>query len=329
MTEKTMHALRFHAHGEPADALTLDEIPIPVPQPGHVAVRVNACGLNPADWALCRGLSSRELPCGVGLDVSGTVVAIGEGVTDLAIGDAVYGPADFRNYPTAGASHVAILYHWNRLPARLSHIDAAALPMVVETAARYLTWSGATKGQTLLVNGAGSMVGFAAVQMALLGGIHVIATAGDTFADRLRAMGATVVAHGDGMVDRVRALAGQSPDVVLDTAPINLKPGSVGALPDLIDIANGDPSRVITAADFEGAAKTGARTGAENVQAEGGFRLRWDVLERYGELAAEGRFSVPVARTFALDNWRDALEISLAGQARGKLVLTVSDTTAI
>jgi NADPH:quinone reductase-like Zn-dependent oxidoreductase len=318
-----MHALRFHAHGEPADVLTLDETPIPAPQPGHVAVRVHACGLNPADWALCRGLSSRELPCGVGLDVSGTVVAIGEGVTDVAIGDAVYGPADFRNYPSAGAAHVAILYHWNRLPARLSHIDAAALPMVVETAARYLTWSGAMKGQTLLVNGAGSMVGFAAVQMALLEGIRAIATAGSTFADRLRAMGVTVVAHGDGMVDRVRALAGQPPDVVFDTAPINLKPGSVGALPDLIDIVDGDPTRVITAADFEGAAKTGVRTGAENVQAEGGFRLRWDVLERYGELAAEGRFSVPVARTFALENWRDALEISLAGQARGKLVLEV------
>ncbi|SKB74350.1 NADP-dependent oxidoreductase [Luteibacter sp. 22Crub2.1] len=328
MTTKTMHALSFHAHGEPTEVLRLDESPLPVPQAGHIAVQVHACGLNPADWALCRGLSARKLPCGVGLDVSGTVLAVGEGVTNVAVGDAVYGPADFRNYPTAGAARVAILYYWNRLPNRLPHVDAAALPMVVETAARYLTWSGAEKGQTLLVNGAGSMVGFAAVQMALFEGIRVIATAGDTFADRLRAMGATVVAHGNGMVDRVRAL-GQRPDVILDTAPINLKPGSVGALPDLIDIVDGDPSRVITAADFEGAAKTGARTGAEHVQAEGGFRLRWDVLERYGELAAEGRFSIPVARTFALENWRDALEISLAGQARGKLVLTVGDAIAL
>jgi NADPH:quinone reductase-like Zn-dependent oxidoreductase len=78
---------------------------------------------------------------------------------------------------------------------------------------------------------------------------------------------------------------------------------------------------VITAADFEGAAKAGVRTGAENVKADGGFRLRWDVLGHYAELAAAGRFHIPVARTFSLEDWREALEISLAGKARGKLVL--------
>jgi NADPH:quinone reductase-like Zn-dependent oxidoreductase len=321
MTHETMRSLRFHAHGEPADVLSLDQIPVPTPDPGHVAVRVHACGLNPADWALCRGLPSRELPCGVGLDVSGTVVAIGEGATGVSVGDAVFGPAEFRAYPTAGAADVAILYHWNPLPDGLSHTDASALPMAVETAARYLTWSGAEAGQTLLVNGAGAMVGYALVQMALLQGIRVIATAGNTFADRLRALGATVVAHGDGMKERVRAVSSAPPDVVVDVAPINLQPGTVGVLPELVEIAGGDASRVITAADFEGAAKAGVRTGAENVKADGGFRLRWDVLGHYAELAAAGRFHIPVARTFALEDWREALEISLAGRARGKLVL--------
>jgi NADPH:quinone reductase-like Zn-dependent oxidoreductase len=100
-----------------------------------------------------------------------------------------------------------------------------------------------------------------------------------------------------------------------------LKPGAASALPDLVEIADGDTTRIITAADFEGAAKTGVRTGAENIKSEGGFRLRWDVLGEYGQLAAKGRFSIPVARTFALKDWREALEISLAGRARGKLVL--------
>ncbi|PCE23964.1 alcohol dehydrogenase [Paraburkholderia acidicola] len=325
MTTEKMRTIRFHEYGEPADVLRLEEALIPAPNPGHVAVRVHACGLNPADWALCRGLSAQTLPRGIGLDVSGVVTAVGDGVSGVTVGDAVFGPADFKNYPGAGAADYAILYHWDRLPDGLSHVDAAALPMVVETAARYLAWSGLQKGQTILINGGGTMVGFAAVQMALMHGARVIATAGETFADRLRAMGVLVVAHGDGVVERVRALVSEAPDVLVDVAPVNLKAGSVSALPDLVEIAGGDTTRVITIADFEGAAKTGVRTGAENVKAEGGFRLRWDALGEHGRLAAEGRFFIPVARTFALEDWREALDISLAGHAHGKLVLVPGD----
>jgi NADPH:quinone reductase-like Zn-dependent oxidoreductase len=318
-----MRALRYHHHGEPADVLRLEEAPIPVPGAGQVAVQVHACGLNPADWAFCRGQSYPKLPCGVGLDVSGVVVAVGDGVSSIAVGDAVFGPSDYTNYPTAGAADYAVLYHWERLPEGLSHVDASALPMVVETAARYLAWIGLESGQTLLINGAGTMVGFSAVQMALLQGAQVIATAGETFADQLRAMGAVVVPHGEEVVERVRALGGEPPDLVLDVAPVNLRPGSVAsALPDLIEIAGGDPTRVMTIADHAGAAETGARAGAENIKAEGGFKLRWDVLGDYGRFAVEGRFSIPVAGTFALEDWREALDLSLAGRARGKLLLT-------
>lgn len=325
MTAGKMRTIRYHEYGEPADVLRLEEVPIPAPNAGHVAVRVHACGLNPADWALCRGFSARQLPSGIGLDVSGVVTAVGEGVSDVAVGDAVFGPSDFQNYPTAGAADYAILYHWDRLPDGLSHVDAAALPMVVETAARYLAWAGLKKGQTVLINGGGTMVGFAAVQMALLQGARVIATAGETFADRLREMGVLVAAHGDGMVERVRVLVDKSPDVIVDVAPVNLKAHAASALPDLIEIAEGDPTRIITVTDFEGAAKTGVRTGAENVKSEGGFRLRWDVLGEYGQLAASKRFFIPVTRTFALEDWREALDISLAGRARGKLVLMLRD----
>jgi len=72
-------------------------------------VRVHACGLNPADWALCRGLFAGNLPRGIGLDVSGTINAVGEGVEDAALGDEVLGPADFAGAPVAGASDFAIL----------------------------------------------------------------------------------------------------------------------------------------------------------------------------------------------------------------------------
>ncbi len=99
-------------------------------------------------------------------------------MSDVGVGDHVFGPSDFTHYASAGAADYCALYHWNRLPEGLSHVNAAALPMVVETAARYVAWSGLRTGQTVLINGAGTMVGFASVQMALLQGAKVIATAG-------------------------------------------------------------------------------------------------------------------------------------------------------
>ena len=182
----TMRALRFHAYGDPAEVLRLEEAAIPHPGPGAIRVRVHGCGLNPADWALCGGLFASDLPRGVGLDVAGVVDAVGDGVVDIHIGDPVLGPANYSSYASAGASDYAILDHWTRIPSGLGMTEAASLTMAVETAFRSLDWLGVSAEHTLLVNGAGTMVGFAAVQMALLRGARVIATAGETFAGRLR-----------------------------------------------------------------------------------------------------------------------------------------------
>ena len=65
-----MKTLRFHRYGEPGNVLRLDDSDVPEPKPGHVRVKVHACGLNPADWALCRGLFAGDLPRGIGLDVA-------------------------------------------------------------------------------------------------------------------------------------------------------------------------------------------------------------------------------------------------------------------
>src|SRR5579864_5125038 len=99
-----MRTVCFHGYGEPAEVVRLEEAPVPTPGPSRVRVVVHACGLNPADWALCRKLYDMELPRGIGIDVSGTVDAVGEGVTDVAVGDRVLGFADFAKYPSAGAS---------------------------------------------------------------------------------------------------------------------------------------------------------------------------------------------------------------------------------
>ena len=93
-SDATMRTLRFHEHGEPAEVLRLDRIAVPTPPAGRIRVVVHACGLNPADWALCRGLFPGRLPRGIGLEVSGVVDAVGEGVADVAVGDLVMGTPD-------------------------------------------------------------------------------------------------------------------------------------------------------------------------------------------------------------------------------------------
>jgi NADPH:quinone reductase-like Zn-dependent oxidoreductase len=183
--------------------------------------------------------------------------------------------------------------------------------MAVETACRGVDILGVSAGHKFMVHGAGTTVGFAAVQMALMRGARVIATAGDTFADRLRALGATVTPYGEGMVERVRAIAGGAPDLILDAAPIS------GALLDLVTIAGGDPHRVLTMSDFAGAAELGVRVSFGDDPAT----YRYDVLGQFAQLAAAGRFSVPIARSFALEEWREALEISASRHAQGKLII--------
>ena len=188
--------------------------------------------------------------------------------------------------------------------------------MAIETACRSLDILGVAAGRTLFVYGAGTMIGLAAVQMALMRGTRVIAAAGDTFAGRLRALGAEVTPYGDGMVKRVLAIGGGAPDLILDAGPIN------GVLPDLVRIAGGDGRRVLTISNHGPVAE---QFGVHN-SFEG--ELRYNVLGDFAKLAAEGQFSVPVARTFAFEEWREALDLSLSGHARGKLVLFPADATA-
>lgn len=306
----TMKALRLHQYGEPLDVLHLEEAAVPRPGTNQVRVRVHACALNPADWALCQGFMPGSLPRGIGLDVSGTVDAVGDGVANVNIGDRVFGVPDFMGYPSAGAAEYAVLAVFVPVPEGLNLDEAAALPMAIETAVRSLDLLGLTAGQTILVNGGGTMTGFAAVQIALTRGAQVIATAGETFAGRLRALGAKVTPYGDGMVERVREITGGAPDFVLHTAQVP------GVLPDLIQIVDGDPRRVMSFSDFDEEGLGVRTTGREP-----DVVVRYDALAPFAQLAAEGRFTIPVARTFDLKDWREAAEISMSRRAHGKLLL--------
>ena len=302
--------IRFHVYGEPAQVLRLEEAELPAPAEQRVRIKVQACGLNPADWALCRGLFAGSLPRGIGLEAAGTIDAIGEGVEGVEVGQPVFGPVDFAGTASAGASDYAILQHWTPVSSGLDPTRAAALPMAVAIAYGSLDCLGVQAGKTVLVHGAGTTVGFAAVQISLLRGAQVIATAGSTFAGRLRELGAFVTTYGDGLPERIAALTGSSPDLILDTAPAS------GALPALVQIA-GDPKRVMTISDFAAAKALGVRSNLQEPE----MRIRYDVLPRFAELAAQGKFSIPIAGTFPLGEWKAALSVSESQQARGKLIL--------
>ena len=322
--------IRFHEIGEPLDVLRQEHIEIPDPPSDRVRVRVLAAGLNPADWELCRGFMPGTLPRGIGYDVAGIVDAVGPDAADadrdtgtdrepgsgsVGVGDLVFGTADFAGQPSAGVADLAILNTWFRVPHGLDPVQAATLPMVVQSAAWTLELMDLQPGATLLVHGAGGMVGYAAVQIALRRGARVIATAGPTFTADLEGFGARVTAYGEGMPARVRALTGgHDVDLVLD-AP---RP-SPGTLPDLIALAGGDPRRVVTISSHAEARNLGARVNIDEMRP--GLTPPTDLLPHYASLAAQGAFRLPIAKSYPLEQWRDAVQLSLAGNPHGKVVV--------
>ena len=306
--------VRFHQHGEPRDVLHEERVEVAGPAAGRVRVRVVATGLNPADWEVCRGFLPGTLPQGIGFDVAGTIDAIGEGVDGVAPGDLVFGVAEVSGQPSSGAADFAILSHWFPIPAGLDPVQAATLPMVAQTVAWTLEVMQIAAGTTLLVHGAGGMVGYLAVQVALRQGARVIATAGPTFAADLEGFGAQVTSYGDGMADRVRELAGGDVDLVLDTP----RP-SPGTLPTLIALAGGDPRRVVTISNHAEARELGARVNIDELTTD--LTPIDVVLPSYAALMAAGQLRLPIAKVFALGDWRAAMELSLSGRPHGKIVL--------
>ena len=314
MSAVESRVIRFHEIGEPLDVLRLEQAQIPDPGVGRIRVQVNAVGLNPADWELCRGFMPGALPRGIGYDVAGNVDAVGDGVTDVAVGDLVFGASDFATQPSAGAADFAILSLWFAVPSGLDAVHAAVLPMALQTASWTLDLMDIAPDETVLIHGAGGMVGYTAVQVALRRGARVIATAGPTFTDELEAFGASVTPYGKGMVERVRSLTDGPVAHVLDASRPN-----AGAIAALIEIT-GDPKRVVTISNHDEARSLGARVNIDELMANGGFPNS-DFLPDYAALSAAGTFKIPVAQTFSLEEWRAAAEVSIAGAPHGKIVL--------
>lgn len=215
-----MKAVQFHEVGGP-EVLQYGEIEQPVPAAGQVRLRVAASAYNAADNGMRAGFLPIpiQLPHVPGYDVSGTVDAIGAGVTGLTVGDAVIAFLPMDRDGGAAEYVIAPAQAVVAAPTSIPLADAAALPSVALTAWQALFDDGRlTAGQRLLIVGAGGVVGKYAVQLAKRAGAHVIATASPRSADAVRAAGADqVIDHTD--TDLLDALDGQV-DVLLNLAPI-------------------------------------------------------------------------------------------------------------
>lgn len=299
-----MRAVQFDRFGGP-EVLQVVELADPHAGPGEVRIAVRAAGVSASDWKKRQGLMDQDLPQTLGYEAAGVVDEIGDGVTGVALGDAVVGMG---SGGTAQAE-LAVLSAWVPVPASLGFVSAAALPSTAETAVRALDQLGVTAGSTVLVNGASGSIGGAAVQLAVHRGARVVGTASPATHERLRRLGAKPVAYGDGMAQRVRAIAPEGVDLALDVAGNEV-------LPELVDLAGG-AEHVLTVADVDGARRHGVRfSRGDSGRAEHALALA-------AQLAEQGSFEVPVGATFPLADVAEAHRAGESGQVRGKLVLTV------
>jgi NADPH:quinone reductase-like Zn-dependent oxidoreductase len=299
--------VQFAEYGIPEILRVVDAEP-PVPGPTQVRIAVRAAGVNPIDWKIVAGymreLIPLELPAGVGSDVAGVVDAVGSEVTEWAVGDEVLGRSTtgaFADYALAESADVV------RKPAGVSWDVAGSLAGAGGTAYAVLKKLGVKAGETLLIHAAAGGVGTFAVQLAKAQGVNVIGTAGESNQEYLRSLGATPVVYGDGLAERIRAVAPQGVDAVLDAS-------GRGEIPLSIELT-GNPGRVLTLVAFDAAA-TGIQVHAGGSGSELGAALR-----ELAALAGQARLVVPISQTFPLTEAAAALSASMTGHGHGKIAI--------
>lgn len=306
-------AIAIDAYG-PADLLTLRDLPTPPVGPDTVLVRVRTAGVNPVDWKVreghLAGVFPSHFPLVPGWDAAGVVAAVGPAVTGFAVGDEVIGYVrrDHIQHGTYAEFVPAPERALADKPVQASWAEAGGLPLAGLTAYQALQLARTGAGDTVLVHGASGGVGHLAVQIArALGADRVIGTAGPDNHDFVRSLGAEPVAYGDGLADRVRALAPHGIDVALDLFGGESLDVSAGLLTR--------PARLISTAD------------PEHVSRLGGSYLfvkpSTADLSVLGGLVDAGRLTVHVERTFPLARAADAQRLVAAGHVRGKVVLEI------
>jgi NADPH:quinone reductase-like Zn-dependent oxidoreductase len=298
------------------EVLELVEVAVPPPGPGEVTIDVRAAGMNPVDFKLLRSGDRDQLPKPIGLEVAGVITAIGPDTTIAsgggAVGDAVLAFRVSGGYATALTVPAKDVF---AKPGPLSFPEAANLLLVGATAAEALDATGVDDGDTILVHGASGAVGVSLLQQARLIGARVIGTSSERNFETVRGFGATPIRYGEGLADRVRAAAPDGIDVALDM--VGTDEATAVSL-ELVD----DRSRILTIAAADRAKAEGFQhIGAANPTSA---TFRAAIRPQLIALAEAGDLVVPVARTFPLEQAREALNLLIGQHPGGKLALVPS-----
>jgi len=324
-----MTCIQIREPGSP-EVLELTTRPIPGPQSGEVQIKVIAAGVNRPDCIQRQGHYAP--PPGVtdipGLEVAGEVSAIGEGVADWSIGDAVCALVAGGGY---GEFVTAPIQQCLPIPPGLSMIEAAALPETFFTVWTNVFERGALKhGETLLVHGGSSGIGTTAIQIARHMGARVMATAGSPEkCEACLKLGAerAVNYHEEDFVAAAKEFGGKGVDVILDMVGGDYIARNIKALaPDgrLVNIAylQGSKAEVnFMPVMLKRLTLTGSTLRPQSIQRKG--EIAAALKERVWPLIATGAIRPVVHETFDLSRARAAHELMESSQHIGKIVLKV------
>lgn len=322
-----MRAVVYERYGSP-EVLELRDVPTPTPGPGEVLLEVVAASVNLSDWERMRGDPAYARMGGglvrpavrrrvLGSDVSGRIVAVGEGATRFAVGDAVLGdlmPRDggFAEYVAAPQGMFAAK------PDALSFVEASALPQAAAIAAHAVAL--AQPGERMLLNGAGGGAGSLAVQLATAKGVHVTAVDNAGKLEFLRGLGAHEV------IDYRRDdFTRRGPfDVVVDLVARRSVFAYRRALARggrclVVGGTTRAVLRMLTVGSLLGAV-SGARLGVLAV------RQGPHAFVPVAEQVARGELTVPIDSIHPLEAVAEALSRHGEGRALGKAVIAARDT---
>lgn len=324
-----MRAVTQSAPGGP-ETLVVTELPDPVPGPGEVLLDVAATAVNRADLLQRQGFYPPPPGASdvIGLECSGTVAALGEGVTDWAVGDRVCALLAGGGY----ASRVVVpAGQLMPVPDGVDLVSAAALPEVACTVwSNVFMIAGLRPGDVFLVHGGGGGIGTFAIQLAAASGARVFTTAGsEEKLARCRELGAEVAINyrDEDFVEVVRAATdGAGADVVLDNMGAKYLARNVDVLADegrlvVIGMQGGtraelDLGRLLS--------KRGAviATALRSRPVEGKARICASVVEHVWPLVADGAIQPIVSAVLPLDDVAEAHRMIESGDAVGKVLLT-------
>ena len=306
-----MKAAYMKAQGGP-EVLVYGEVPDPVASAGQIVVDIHAASVNGADWKVRAGDYSKieEFPYICGRDFSGTVAALGAGVTDFKVGDAVFGvlaPGHEGTYCEKVVMDAAICA---KKPDSMSHVEAATLALTGLTAIISIEDTIKLKaGETILIQGGAGGVASYAIQLAKHIGAHVITTARADNHAYLKGLGADEVIDYSKQ-DFTRAV--KDVDAVFET---------VGGETTMKSFAVVRPGGRVACIASGAKAPDSPRADVASLRPAVGRSRK--VLERIVELHESGAIKVPEIHTYTLQQAQEAHKVSEGRHFRGKLVLTV------